>query len=138
MIGAQPVFNLLPQLSGKGHHLTGFSFRDQSCLFVIPYVAFLAKCVQLSDKLRLRANGESQALDHAMVMRIPSGSVPARRQRDGSALQRSIVGNCQPPVVVQPANRRCFQIPICYCEQISDLLRAGPMLDQPLCLQPIA
>ena len=99
----QPGVNVLEQILGHRQHRFGLRVADCSGDVVDAHTPFFSVTVELFNQWFVESDGERQGADDAEVMRIPLRDVVAGGdQSRRPSLQRGVVGDVEPPVIVKP------------------------------------
>ena len=106
MVFLYPRFEVHPKLFGQRPHLFDVGRGDGIGSFVVRYVAFFSKVVELLNASRICA-----------LCLIAAG-----RKRGCRDLQRCVVGNIEAPIVVKARSLRRSQITIGNGQQFCDLV----------------
>lgn len=133
----EPCLQVGVQLRGDRRYLIGFGQRNRPRSFVVSDVASLAKCFQSSDHPAIGFQSEGQGLDDSIVMLLARCPIALGRQSRGCDLQRSIVGDGQPPIRAEARYLTVCQISLRDAEQIGDLLPRRLVRCEPTVAQPV-
>ena len=134
----QPLSHGLSQITGEIPHFLRLPVRDQTGSLVSPDVALFPKGIKTADESRRRADRESEGLNNAVMMLVPSGAVSLGRESRCGCLQRRVVRDTQCPVGAQILGGAIGEIALDDGEQVGDFLRARSVGKEPAVLRPIA
>lgn len=137
MILSQPRGHTLAQIERQPEHFLDFDLRDAVGSFVVRNVALLAEQVEFPDLLRFQANRKFDGLNDPVVMTRALGLIPAGGEGSRSQLKRGVVCDIKLPVGDQTGCQASVKIAVGDCEQVRDLLPAGPVLADPPELEPV-
>ncbi len=82
----KPGFDLFSKIYRQVEHFLGLGVRYHPCHFIVRHVSFFAKGIEFVHGNGLSPDGESQRLDHPIVMGSPDRLITAGSERRGRDL----------------------------------------------------
>ena len=132
-----PLLNQLPQFGSKRGHLLRFQIRNRAADFIAAYVPLFAKNIKSADQIAACADRQSQRLDDAVVVRIPSCTKTGSGQRRCGGLERGIVSNGETRIARQVRCTAGTDVAVRQGQQVPNFPPAPLVRAEPAVLHPV-
>lgn len=137
MCCGQPGEDTVAQARRENPQFGHLGFRCGTGSIVVRGIPLLPKRVEASDFDRGGTNRQSQRLNDSVVGLISRGTIPRRRQGNGSRLECRVVRHAQPSVSADFIDRAVSQVPVDHAQEVAHFACARLVDRQPTVALPI-